>query len=81
MSKICVLTGKKSVIGNRVSKSNIKTKRKFNINLHKKRFYIPEKSIWIKLKVSSSAIKNINKIGVFNYICKIGKKHLLNNKK
>ncbi len=41
-----------------------KTKRKFNANLVKKRFYIPEEDKWITLKVSTSALKNINKKGI-----------------
>ncbi|PLB20806.1 MAG: 50S ribosomal protein L28 [Flavobacteriaceae bacterium FS1-H7996/R] len=41
-----------------------KTKRKFNANLVKKRFYIPEEDSWITLKVSTSALKTINKIGI-----------------
>ena len=41
-----------------------KTKRKFNVNLVKKRFYIPEEDKWITLKVSTSALKNINKKGI-----------------
>mgnify|MGYP001352299950 CR=1 FL=1 len=42
MSKICELTGKKGMVGNNVSHSLNRTKRKFNANLIKKRFYIPE---------------------------------------
>ncbi|OAQ38733.1 50S ribosomal protein L28 [Pedobacter psychrophilus] len=64
MSRICDLTGKKTLVGNRVSHSNIKTKRKFYPNLQMKRFYLPEEDRWITLKVSTSAIKTINKIGI-----------------
>ncbi len=52
------------MVGNRVSHSNVKTKRRFYPNLHLKRFYIPEEDRWITLKVSTSAIKTINKIGI-----------------
>ena len=41
-----------------------KTKRKFNANLIKKRFYIPEEDRWVTLKVSTAALKNINKNGI-----------------
>ncbi len=41
-----------------------KTKRKFNANLVKKRFYIPEEDRWVTLKVSTSALKDINKKGI-----------------
>ena len=64
MSRICELTGKKAMVGNNVSKSLNRTKRKFNANLLKKRFYIPEEDRWITLKVSAAALKTINKIGI-----------------
>ena len=64
MSRICELTGKKAISGNSVSHSNRKTKRKFNPNLQKKRFFIPEEDKWISLKVSTEAIRNINKKGI-----------------
>jgi len=52
------------MVGNNVSHAMNKTKRKFNANLVKKRFYIPEEDKWITLKVSTSALKNINKKGI-----------------
>ena len=64
MSRICELTVKKAMVGNNVSKSLNRTKRKFNANLLKKRFYIPEEDKWITLKVSAAALKTINKIGI-----------------
>ena len=64
MSKVCDITGKKPQVGNNVSHSNIKTKRRFNPNLQKKRFYIPEEDKWITLKVSTSALRTINKNGI-----------------
>lgn len=65
MSRVCELTGKRSMVGNNVSHAMNKTKRKFNVNLVKKRFYIPEEDEWITLKVSTSALKNINKRGIY----------------
>ena len=64
MPKVCDITGKRARSGNNVSKANNKTKRKFFPNLHKKRFYVPEKDIWVTLKVSSKALRTINKNGV-----------------
>lgn len=64
MARVCELTGKKAMVGNNVSHAMNKTKRKFNANLTKKRFYIPEEDRWITLKVSTSAIKTINKKGI-----------------
>ncbi|HFS68084.1 MAG TPA: 50S ribosomal protein L28 [Flavobacteriia bacterium] len=64
MSRICEITGKKAMVGNNVSHALNRTKRKFKVNLIKKRFYIPEEDRWVTLKVSTRALKNINKLGV-----------------
>lgn len=64
MARVCDITGKKVQVGNNVSHANNKTKRKFYPNLQKKRFYIPEEDMWITLKVSTSAIRTINKNGI-----------------
>lgn len=52
------------MVGNNVSHSNKKTKRKFNINLVKKKFFIQEENRWVTLRLSTSAIRNINKKGI-----------------
>lgn len=64
MAKICDITGKRPQVGNNVSHANNKTKRKFYPNLHKKSFFIPEENAWVTLKVSSSALRTINKKGI-----------------
>lgn len=64
MSRVCELTGKKAVVGHKVSHSNVKTKRKFNPNLKVKKFFLPEENKWITLKVSTSALRTINKKGI-----------------
>ena len=64
MSRVCELTGKKAMVGNNVSHALNRTKRKFDANLIKKRFYIPEEDRWITLKVSTAALKNINRKGI-----------------
>ncbi len=64
MSRVCQITGKRPQVGNNVSHANNKTKRKFYPNLQKKRFYIPEEDKWVTLKVSTSAIRTINKNGI-----------------
>jgi large subunit ribosomal protein L28 len=64
MSRICDLTGKGSIVGNNVSFSNRKSKRRFNPNLQIKKFFIPETGEWVTLKVSTSAIRTINKKGI-----------------
>lgn len=64
MARVCDLTGKRPQVGNKVSHANNKTKRKFYPNLQKKKFYVPEEEAWITLKVSTSAIRTINKNGI-----------------
>lgn len=65
MAKVCQLTGKRTIVGNHVSHANNKTKRKFFPNLQVKKFYLPEEDAWITLKVSTSAIRTINKKGIY----------------
>ncbi|AUC78024.1 50S ribosomal protein L28 [Nonlabens sp. MB-3u-79] len=68
MSRVCELTGKSAMTGNNVSFAMNKTKRRFNVNLFKKKFYLPEEDKWVTLKVSARAIKNINKKGITQVI-------------
>ena len=74
MSKVCQLTGKRPIAGNNVSFSNRKTKRRFLPNLQKKRYYIPELDKWVTIKLSTSAMRTINKLGIFEYLTKLEKK-------
>lgn len=71
MARICQLTGKRPITGNNVSHSNRKTRRRFLPNLIKKRFYIPETDQWVDLKISTSALRTINKLGIYEYLKKI----------
>lgn len=71
MSRVCDLTGKRPITGNKVSHSNRKIKRRFIPNIQKKRFFIPELNKWVTLKVSTSAIRTINKYGVYDYVKKL----------
>mgnify|MGYP001212214702 FL=1 len=64
MAKVCQVTGKKAVVGNNVSHSKRRTKRKFYPNLFVKKYYLPEEERWITLKVSASGIRTINKKGL-----------------
>ena len=62
--KICEITGKTAQVGNNVSHSNKKSKRRFNPNLKTKRFWNEEEGRWIKLKVTAAGMKTINKKGL-----------------
>lgn len=77
MSKVCQVTGKRPISGNNVSHSNRKTKRRFLPNLQKKRFFIPELNKWVTLKLTTKAIRNINKVGVYAYLKKMEAKGTL----
>lgn len=64
MSRVCQLTGKSVMVGNNVSHSQRKTKRKFYPNLFTKKFFLPEENEYITLKISAAALRNINKKGI-----------------
>lgn len=68
MSKVCQITGKKPMFGNNVSHANNKTKRKFNVNLQKKKFWLPEENRYITLKISMHGLRIINKKGITQVI-------------
>ena len=63
MSRVCELTGKGPFTGNKVSHSNIKTRTRWTPNLHRKRYLIPELGQILTLKLSSRAIRTIDKVG------------------
>jgi large subunit ribosomal protein L28 len=64
MSRVCQLTGKSVMVGNNVSHSKRRTKRKFYPNLITKKFFIPEENEFITLKICTSALRTINKKGI-----------------
>ena len=70
MSKICQISGKRPLVGNNVSKSNIKTKRRQLPNLQAKNIYVPELGRKIKVKLTVSALKSIDKNGFMAYLRK-----------
>lgn len=78
MSRICQITGKKTMIGNNVSHSNRKTKRVFNANLFTKKFFLESENRWINLKVSASGIRTITKLGVENALKEAKEKGFIN---
>jgi len=78
MARVCEITGKKTITGNKVSHSNRKTRRVFLPNLFKKKFYVPELDTWVMLRVSAKGIRTINKIGVLEAMKRAEKKGYLN---
>jgi large subunit ribosomal protein L28 len=79
MARVCDISGKRPVSGNKVSHSNRKTKRRFLPNLHKKRFFVPELGEWIELRVCTSVLRTINKKGIFQYLKDLDKKEAAAN--
>ena len=72
MSRVCKLTGKKPLRGNRVSKSNIKTNRFQYPNLQRKKIFIPEINKSVTIKLSVKAMKIVDKLGLMPYLKKQG---------
>jgi large subunit ribosomal protein L28 len=66
MARICEITGKKKMVGNNVSHSNRRTKRKFYPNLLKKKLFLEEENRWVTLKVSAAGLRTINKKGLMS---------------
>ena len=68
MARVCEITGKRPRVGNNVSHANNKTKRRFYPNLQTKRYFLAEEDKWVVLKVSSEAIRTINKNGLMSVV-------------
>ena len=64
MSRVCQVTGKKMMVGNNVSHSKSRTRRRFYPNLFEKKFYLAGEERWVKIKVSAAGIRLINKKGL-----------------
>jgi large subunit ribosomal protein L28 len=64
MSRVCQVTGKKPLVGHNVSHSNRHTKRRFEINLKTKRFWLEDEKRWITLRVSARGMRMIDKLGL-----------------
>lgn len=64
MSRVCQVTGKRVIVGHKVSHSNIKTKRRLHPNLQTRRFWVESEKRWVTLRVSTAAIRNIDKRGI-----------------
>lgn len=68
MSRICQLTGKRATLGHQVSHSQVKTNRRFNPNLQTKRIFVPELGKWIVVKLTTQALRTIDKKGAYTFI-------------
>jgi len=64
MSRVCQVTGKKTMVGNNVSHAHNTTRRKFLPNLHYKKFWVESQNRWIRLRVSNQGLRTIDKNGI-----------------
>lgn len=72
MPKVCQISGKKPMTGNNVSHANNRTKRRFLPNLQTKKFWIPEEKRWVRLSLTTKAIKTIDKRGIKSILKETG---------
>ena len=64
MARVCDVTGKKPLKGNLVSHANNKTRRRYQPNLHYRRFWVETQNRWVRLRVSTAGLRKIDKLGV-----------------
>jgi large subunit ribosomal protein L28 len=72
MPRICTFTGKTSLVGNRVSHANNKTKVRLLSNLQEKRIFVPSLGRFVRVRLSTSALRSVNKMGIEAYAAKVG---------
>ena len=71
MSRICEVTGKKTVTGNNVSHANNRTKRRFLPNLQNRKFWVESENRWVSMRISGAALRTIDKLGIDAVISKM----------
>jgi large subunit ribosomal protein L28 len=71
MSRVCEITGKRPAVGNRVSHANNKRRRRFLPNLHEQRFWLEDEKRWVKLRVSTNALRTIEKNGIDKVVAEL----------
>jgi len=71
MSRVCQVTGKGPMVGNKVSHANNKTKRRFLPNLHKQRFWLENEKRFVRLRVSRQGLRIIDKRGIEQVVAEL----------
>jgi large subunit ribosomal protein L28 len=71
MAQVCIVTGKRPIAGMNISHSHVRTKRRLIPNLHSKRYWIPSENRWVRLRVSASGMRIIDKLGIEKVIADI----------
>jgi large subunit ribosomal protein L28 len=72
MAKRCQLSGKRPMAGNTVSHANNKRRRRQLPNLHSKRIYVPELDRWVRVRLSTRALRTVTKKGLMSYLASQG---------
>ncbi len=71
MSRVCQVTGKSPLMGSNVSHSNRHTKKRFEINLRSKRFFLEDEKRWITLRVSARGMRVIDRLGLATVVAQL----------
>ncbi|HWK72083.1 50S ribosomal protein L28 [Pollutimonas sp. M17] len=71
MARVCQVTGKGPMVGNNVSHANNKTKRRFLPNLQSRRFWVESENRWVRLRVSTNALRTIDKNGIESVLAEL----------
>jgi large subunit ribosomal protein L28 len=71
MTRECEVTGKRPVAGNNVSHANNRTRRRFLPNLHNRKFWVESENRWVSMRISSAALRTIDKLGIDAVIAKM----------
>ena len=74
MSRVCDITGKKPMFGNNVSHAHNKSRRRFNINLQKKKFWLPDEKRYVTLRISTRGMRIIDKKGITRVVEELRRK-------
>jgi large subunit ribosomal protein L28 len=74
MSRKCSITGKKPMSGNNVSHAHNKTRRYQRPNIQRKRIYVPELGRFVRLTLSTRALRSVTRVGLLAYLRKNGLK-------
>ena len=77
MARVCQVTGKGPMVGHSVSHANNKTKRRWLPNLQYRRFWVESENRWVRLRITSAALRLIDKVGIDQVVADLRAKHAL----
>ena len=64
MARVCMVTGKKPMVGNNVSHEQNKTRRRFLPNLQNRKFWVESENRWVSMRITNNALRTIDKNGI-----------------